>query len=165
MKPGGGRQKGASFELHCCRLLTGWYGGEFKRVPMSGGWDKSVITGDIFRAAPNGGVDTKFPLSIECKCQEKWEIEEVLRGVGKVFKWWKQCVDDCPRTKHPFLIFTRNGKQIYVMYRYTFHVDFIEVHTTYPTLYIPSGKIQLWPDFARSFLPKIPIKELSQLKF
>ncbi len=166
MKPGGGRIKGANFENYCGNLLTGWYGGQFKRVPKSGGWDKSVITGDIFRVAQDGGVDPNFPLSVECKNHVDWEIEEVLRGVGKIYKWWKQCTDDCPKRKQPFLMFTRNFKQIYVMYRLgLIHQHLILNDLNRPIIHLPIARIQLWTDFTLTYLPKVPKKDIVELHF
>jgi hypothetical protein len=95
------RNKGASYERHIAKILTKWWGSQIDRVPQSGGWQKERITGDV-------AADDKFPFSVECKKQEGWHLEDILYKDSLITKWWKQCCDDCPDSKTPLLVFSRN---------------------------------------------------------
>lgn len=111
------KRKGSNFELTCCKLLKDWWGGDFKRVPLSGGWDKSVMTGDIFRTLPDGNIDNNFPFSIECKKQEGWTFTQLFKQTGPVRTWWKQCSEEALiRNRAPILIFAKNNCNPLVMF-------------------------------------------------
>lgn len=108
-----GRNKGAAFERKVARMLTAWWGVMFHRVPQSGGlhWDKdNRVTGDIM--VPDGEDGKDFPFTVECKNQEGWIMDNILRDTGDVKNWWKQAYGDNQRLddkkKTPLLIFTRN---------------------------------------------------------
>lgn len=110
------RTKGKGFENHCCKLFSTWWGGRFKRVPSSGGWDKTVVTGDIFAVRFDGQVDQSFIFSVESKKQEKWQLRHLFElEDSPIMKWWQQCCNDCPDDKHPLLMFTKNYNPIFVM--------------------------------------------------
>lgn len=113
------KSKGFRFERKCCDLWSGFMPHlSFSRTPGSGGWNKEIVTGDIFPIlVATGTVADDFPYSVECKSQENWSMEEVLRGAGKVFLWWEQCLNDAvTKCKIPFLMFTRNFIQVFVMF-------------------------------------------------
>lgn len=76
MKKGGQRIKGQSFERKLCKLLGEWWQCEFKRVPLSGGWAKSKVTGDVVQVteSPFG----EFPFSVEGKHKAGWNLEGLL---------------------------------------------------------------------------------------
>lgn len=113
----GARAKGHNFERVSCRLLANWWGKSFIRVPLSGGWNKNVVTGDAFPIDENGEVDTTFPFSVEDKCQEGWELYHFLTGKGPFMRWFKQCERDCPKGKHALLIFKKNYSPVFAMIR------------------------------------------------
>jgi hypothetical protein len=57
------RAKGCSFELQVAKLVQAWYGGTWKRTPLSGGWSKGK--GD-FDVAGDLVCDLKHRLHVEC---------------------------------------------------------------------------------------------------
>ena len=86
------RRKGASYERVVAQLLKTFWGEEFRRTPLSGGWSKKTITGDII---PVDRPKDNFPFSIECKNQKSVSIPA----------WLSQAKSDCPKTKLPLLMF------------------------------------------------------------
>jgi len=158
MKPGGAKEKGREFESTCCRLMQGWWGTPFKRVPLSGGWDKQIITGDIF-AVNKDGVDKSFPFSVECKKQEGWNLFQLLDDKGPILQWWKQCTDDCPPHKLPLLMFACNYRSVLVMVGNNLltkscHPELL--YATHPTtfLWTERGTVLSWTDFTTTLCPK-----------
>lgn len=115
------KNKGSSFERKIAALLTAWSGMEFHRTPGSGSlhWkDDNNVTGDI--VAP---FNINFPISIECKKHEvDWEIDKLLIGTSSIWKFWRQACEDSLRheAKEPFLIFSKNRREIYLMMHYSF---------------------------------------------
>lgn len=112
-----GRNKGATFERKIAKQVSVWTGVEFKRTPMSGGWNKS---GDITPKDPKAMID--FPFSIECKNQECWSVPAFF-GCRKwknapkaISAWWKQCEDDSVKHKKiPVLVFTQSNQPVFCM--------------------------------------------------
>lgn len=109
-----GRAKGAKFERVTAKLITVWWDEDFHRTPASGGlhWKKdNRVAGDIVPPP-----DSDFPFSVECKKVEGWNFEQVIKGTGEVFDWWKQCIRDSKEIgKIPLLIFSKNNSPIYYM--------------------------------------------------
>lgn len=109
-----GRNKGAKFERDIAKILSKWWGEEFHRTPASGGlhWQAdNRVAGDI--VAP---VDSDFPFNVECKKQESWNMEQIIKGTGDVVSWWEQCINDAKRVDEiPLLIFSKNHSPIYYM--------------------------------------------------
>jgi len=97
--------------------MSAWWGGNFSRVPASGGlhWKGDQrVAGDII---PPIGMD--FPFVIECKKREEWSMEHILLDIGQPKEWWKQVVEDGRRVKRtPLLIFSRNRAKDFVMIPY-----------------------------------------------
>lgn len=171
--------KGNTFEKLCCRLSSNWWGKSFLRVPGSGGWNKNVVTGDIFPVDENGDVDSTFPFSVECKDQEcgkddkdkkkvrkKWELHLLMIGKGPFMRWWGQCERDCPEGKHPLLIFKKNYSPVFVMMRTNvLHTPFESLRvdkealqrSTY--LVVPGFICFTWESFCLIFKPVLPIRE------
>src|SRR6056297_3912339 len=115
------RTKGHSFERSVCKLLndklkieTTKY--KWKRVPLSGGFDKQNFPGDIYTT----GI-TRFSemFSIECKFYKTWKLEDLINGNSpRILEWWKQASDDAAGAeKYPLLIFKKNNSKIYFMIR------------------------------------------------
>lgn len=113
------KQKGSSYELKIAKMLSKWWGGgDFHRVPASGGlhWGSDQrVAGDII---PPQGSD--FPFVVECKKREEWTMDHVLLDIGQPRTWWEQVVSDARRVKlHPILIFSRNRAKDFVMLPYS----------------------------------------------
>jgi hypothetical protein len=118
------KTKGRGFESEVARLFTNWAGSQFRRVPLSGGWQGGVVTGDIFLVAEYlascafGGPRPRFPFSLECKKQESWDFAQLFKGDTNcpLFTWWEQTKRGAKVTgKLPALVFTRNYLPIFVM--------------------------------------------------
>lgn len=103
------KRKGSKFERDVCKLLEVWTGYRFRRVPLSGGWQKSKLTGDVVC------IDSDdFEYSVEAKKQEGWDLSNLFspvdsRGKTKILHWWEQCLNDAVQLKKlPLLIFSKN---------------------------------------------------------
>jgi hypothetical protein len=114
MKPGGGRAKGAGFELDVAWYFSHYWWGTpraIRRTPMSGGWSKTSAGGDLISE-----VDP-FPFSVECKFSVAWHFGELFnKGWGELGSYWEQCKGDATRGKIPLLVFKGNGTAIYCMF-------------------------------------------------
>jgi hypothetical protein len=111
------KTKGAGYELKVAKFLSSWWGGNFSRVPASGGlhWGSDQrVAGDI---VPPPEAD--FPFVIECKKREEWTMDHVLLDIGQPKDWWEQVVEDGRRiNKTPMLIFSRNRAKDFIMIPY-----------------------------------------------
>lgn len=106
------RDKGAAFEREVAKLFSEAYGLEFRRTPLSGGWakDADVAAGDLVCID-----DPDFPYMIECKKAENWKFESLFTDNHTWFdNWWEQAVEECPDSKEPLLVFSRNYMPILV---------------------------------------------------
>ncbi len=117
-----GKDKGSGFELKIAKRFTEWSGVKFQRVPLSGGWNKVVVSGDIFcEPEYEPSPTTKqivFPLSIECKNDESWELVQLFKDTDKspIRLFWDQAINDALETnKIPALIFSRNWVPDFIM--------------------------------------------------
>jgi len=124
MKQGGGRQKGNRFELTLARILSIWWKQPdannlpakelwFRRVPMSGGFDKRKAGGDIWSVVDEAQT---FPFSLEAKNREEWSWDGLFKRNEKwpVLSYWEQCCGDATRMKKvPLLVFTKNRHPVY----------------------------------------------------
>jgi len=115
------RAKGAGFENAVAKQLSLWWtDGEedkyIRRVPLSGGYDKTSASGDVF--CPSNPIE--FPFSVECKNQEGWNMFQLLEGKGTPMGWWQQCVRDEEQGRYqrePVLIFTANQRPAFWLSR------------------------------------------------
>jgi hypothetical protein len=132
MKPGGGKQKGSSFEREMCKKLSLWvsegkHDDLFWRSAMSGGRatvraKKGQTTasghGDITAVTPGGNVLTDKYV-IECKSYADLEWSSFVYGRGFVWSTWRKLVVDCENcNKEPFLILKQNTKPVIVAFRF-----------------------------------------------
>jgi len=115
-RTGGGKKskrKGASFEHHIAKLFSSYFGCSVRRTPGSGGW---ATVGEF---GPRGDLvfaSRRAPYHVECKKHEGWDLSDLITGVragdktvtNSLEKWWQQTIRDCPKRKHPMLIFARN---------------------------------------------------------
>jgi len=120
-----GRTKGERYENTVCRLLSQWlvpgdwekcpvYKLPFRRrftdsTPLDGHWEGE---GDILHRP-----DVTFPFCVECKDQEGWDLDGVLKNAQwPVWKWWTQaCAQAQQVGLRPILFFTRAYRPNYVM--------------------------------------------------
>lgn len=111
------RNKGANYERKVAKDLSDWWGGNFSRVPASGGlqWGADQrVAGDIVPPP-----EANFPFVVECKKQEDWTMEHILLDIGKPREWWQQVVMDSRRvSRTPILFFSRNRAKDFVMIPY-----------------------------------------------
>lgn len=83
------RDKGNQFERDVAAMFNDtFYPLTFRRTPLSGGWDKTFIQGDI------SCDNKKFNLVVECKNHKTLHCPQ----------WWKQVDSDTPRHKYPLLV-------------------------------------------------------------
>jgi hypothetical protein len=116
-------QKGSGFEAFVASEISiAMYGGSdfLSRTPTSG----AMATFWKFDVFPKRvGTDT-FPLGIECKFRNSWQIEDLLTGKrskparGKrkadtfILDWWDTTVLDCGiAIKIPVLVFKKNREK------------------------------------------------------
>ena len=106
------KSKGAAFERKVAKLFSDAYEMDFRRTPLSGGWakDAEVAAGDLVCLG-----DDSFPYIVECKKQEGWSFESLFTPDHAWFDcWWEQAVEECPNSKEPLLVFSRNYMPILV---------------------------------------------------
>jgi hypothetical protein len=109
-----GNRKGKNFERDICKELGKRFGGEFRRVPMSGGFfggmnhfknkevneaAKDVLTGDII-------TPKDFPFVIECKNYFDTPKIHNLPGIGDATldKWIEQARLESTTANKPWII-------------------------------------------------------------
>ena len=116
------RTKGHSFERQICKILNKEFNIEdaklkYKRVPMSGGFDKANFPGDIFSMDKTQILARD--ISIECKFYRDWKIEDLIKSTKpKIIEWWRQAVNDAEiGNKIPLLIIKKNNSDIYYIAR------------------------------------------------
>ncbi len=91
MKKGRQKQKGTAYERMIAKLFTEAYysaeDGEFRRVPLSGGWDKRTAPGDLIalKYVDKEGeamvIDSSFPFSVECKTWRDENVKHFFSGL------------------------------------------------------------------------------------
>lgn len=114
--PSKSKTKGNSHERNVAKILTQWWGEEFKRTPGSGflRWQNSVWTyGDLLPPESFIGV-------IECKFYKENNLNILLTGTpqeNNILGWWEQAVGDSERCyletqiKAPPLLITKANYQ------------------------------------------------------
>lgn len=113
------KRKGKKYESRVSSLLTNFTGVKFRRVPCSGGFNKTggrVILEHIF----SGDViceDRQFRYSIEAKYRKDISLTALLKNpkTAALAKYWKQCVDDANSNKlKPMMFFKPNTNSDWV---------------------------------------------------
>jgi hypothetical protein len=103
------RQKGARGEREVCKVFAEWWGAEFSRTPLSGGWATAKTRDSVNAAGDLVCSDTRFPFTVECKFVEGWSFEQLLTAPKcNFYKWWDQAVGETPEGKMPLLVFTKS---------------------------------------------------------
>lgn len=129
MKAGGGRKKGANFELVLAKQISKAiglpYGSAVRRTPNSG----ALTTRADLYIAPK--YFDKFPFFLEAKCREGWSFQKYFTGKGEwePFTWYKDAIEKCaddphyPDTVTPILVFTQNRTLPLVMIREDYYIN------------------------------------------
>lgn len=107
------KRKGKTYEAHVASLLTQFTNTSFRRVPSSGGFNKTggvvvatqIFTGDVFCDNPD------FKFSVEAKNRKDISLTALLRDPtsAKLTKYWYQCVEDAKNNnRKPIMFFKPN---------------------------------------------------------
>ena len=122
MKPGGGKGKGADFEMRISRAFTAWWGqGKFVRTAnmQCSSRDSRLAHGDVacLLGDKSPSLDHTFPFSIECKNDESFLFVHLFRkDTQPLLGWWNQAKRDAELwDKQPMLVFTKNWYPDFVM--------------------------------------------------
>lgn len=111
-----GRTKGATAERKLAKLFAIWWGSEFARTPLSGGFATVKFRNEWDAAGDLVTPDKSFPFCVESKKVEGWTLEQMLTSDKTlIHKWWEQTVKETPEGKIPLLVFTKNHAPLYVM--------------------------------------------------
>lgn len=146
MRPGGGKEKGSSYERAVAEILTKAYypegGGVFKRVESKAGKKgekKSDLLSLKYITDPTSGekdliLDRSFPFSIECKNYK--EVKPVFCGLyakdSEIWDWMKQA-EDSAQGKMPLVIFRLFRTMHVVMFNLETWVKLHETFGEFPT--------------------------------
>lgn len=111
-----GRQKGNTAERKLAKLFSTWWGSEFTRTPMSGGFATAKFREDWNAAGDLVTPDRTFPFCVESKKVEKWTLEQMLSSDRtQIHAWWAQTQKETPEGKIPLLVFTKNHAPLYAL--------------------------------------------------
>ncbi len=125
MKPGGGRQKGSSFERKVAKLIVATFAQygitkeDCYRTPGSGGhrFASKKDPGDLVLSP---ALKKLFPYSVECKHYKELDWTMLLRPDqrrGHFGTWWRQACKAAQATDTvPLLIFKANRSDIFAMF-------------------------------------------------
>ena len=144
------KRKGNKYELRCAKLLKEFTNTNFRRVPMSGGFNKlgSIVRSELFR----GDLicdDPKFQYCIEAKNRKSFSFVALLKNprTAAFTKWWEQCVGDA----------RANGLAPIMFFKPDNQADFIALSNDDPnfkfTDQIPHFKLNLYDSFEDINLP------------
>ena len=116
------RTKGHSFEREVAKFMNTTFAWaitkdsyRFRRVPLSGGFEKDIFPGDLVTL--NRDLDNALHISLECKFYKDWKLEDLINGnVSMIYKWYAQAATDASVSgKTPIVIFKKNRSKIYIM--------------------------------------------------
>ena len=111
-----GRKKGQTAERKLAKLFSVWWGSDFARTPLSGGFATAKFREDWNAAGDLVTPDETFPFCVESKKVEGWTLEQMLTSDRThIHKWWQQTLSETPVNKIPLLVFTKNRAPLYVM--------------------------------------------------
>jgi len=120
MKRGGQKAKGNAYERVVAKIFTETYypaeDGEFRRVPLSGGWDKRAAPGDLIalkyvdKEGEEMVIDRSFPFLVECKTWKDENVKHFFSGLYSedsiFFDWMLQaCGDSSLARRLPLVVF------------------------------------------------------------
>ena len=107
------KRKGKKYEARIAFILSEFTGMKFRRVPSSGGFNKTggqVILENVF----SGDViceDRAFAFSVEAKNRKDISLTALLKNpkTASLTRYWKQCVDDSKASNlKPLMFFKPN---------------------------------------------------------
>lgn len=111
-----GRSKGGRGERAVAKLFSEWWGADFARTPLSGGFHTRKFREDWNAQGDLVTPDETFPFSVECKWQEGWTLDHLLTAPkSDLWAWWEQALEQTPEGKIPLLVFKRNNMPWYFM--------------------------------------------------
>lgn len=112
--PSASKNKGNANENAVAKLLTAWWGEDFKRTPNSGAlrWNGAAWTyGDLL-------PPESFPAVVECKHYAKVDLDEIIRTKpteSNILGWWLEahadamrCYEETKTTAQPILVYKAN---------------------------------------------------------
>ena len=103
------RDKGARSERKLAKVFSEWWGSDFARTPLSGGFSTQRFREDWNASGDLVTPDPCFPFCVESKNVEGWHIEQLLTAPKSLlYQWWDQTISETPPGKLPLLVFTRN---------------------------------------------------------
>ena len=165
MKPGGAKSKGTGFELlvakQIAKVLDIDQQRYLPRAPESGAriqWKGDIVATDKLASI--------WPFLIECKKQEGWNFESLLRNcqTNIIAEWYIKACEQAKESydKTPLLIFSRNFQPWWVAFPLhiyngwnkplpEFYIHFAMVMGGEPIIR-HVGVITLYTDFERQFL-------------
>jgi hypothetical protein len=113
-----GRQKGQTAERKLAKVFATWWGSEFARTPLSGGFATPKFRDDWDAAGDLVTPDKTFPFCVESKKVEGWILDQLLTSdKTKMNSWWHQTRSETAAGKVPMLVFTKNRAPTFVMMR------------------------------------------------
>lgn len=108
MRKGGGRPKGNAYQGKVAKPFSEWWGCKVASTPGSGGWHHAEsfdLKGDLV------ATDPSFPFFIECKNQECWSFDMVMKSPDSnpVVVWWEKAMEQAAsQSQFPLLVFRKN---------------------------------------------------------
>ena len=120
-----GRDKGNRGERAVAKLFSTWWGADFARTPMSGGFRNQKFRQDWNAEGDLVTPDTDFPFSVECKWHEDWTLDQLITAsdTTEIWQWWGQTLNQTEREKISLLVFKRNHMPWYYMVRSVWDED------------------------------------------
>lgn len=113
-----GRKKGQTAERKLAKQFSAWWGSDFARTPLSGGFATPKFRDDWDAAGDLVTPDKTFPFCVESKKVEGWTLDQLLSSdKTKIHAWWDQTVGETATGKVPMLVFTKNRAPTFVMMR------------------------------------------------
>lgn len=113
------KRKGKKYESRVASILTKFTGAKFRRVPSSGGFNKTggrVILEQVF----SGDVlceDRLFGFNVEAKNRKDISLTALLKNpkTASLTKYWRQCVEDAVSNNlKPMMFFKPNTNDDWV---------------------------------------------------
>jgi len=159
------KRKGKKYESRVALILSELTGAKFRRIPCSGGFNKtggSVILEHVF----SGDVvceDQQFAFSIEAKNRKDISLTALLKNpqTASITKYWKQCVDDARANGlMPMMFFKPNSADDWVCISIDDALN-IGVHRsnhielkTFNSIELPPMFVVEWHEFKRHIQPE-----------
>lgn len=113
-----GRKKGQTAERKLAKQFSAWWGSDFARTPLSGGFATAKFRDDWDAAGDLVTPDKTFPFCVESKKVEGWTLDQLLTSdKTKMHSWWIQTIGETATGKVPMLVFTKNRAPTFVMMR------------------------------------------------